>query len=272
MARALQDILTELDAVYNPQRDQYNSAIQAVDPAQQAEEQGLESAKNDAFGQITQAANRNGMFYSGMPIAEEQKYTGSTFLPSLANLRAKYAQQKFDLTSALNKVTSDEYTQAEGIHQNELDQEEKAREFDRQLAAQTAAAKSAAASFATPSLGTFGMGNDGSVASYSQKAGGGFAFTDANGNPISAATYSQLTGIPFRSLLSQMAAAGDTGAKSALNFVGNDYGYNPNMIGGNANIYNALIWGAVNPKTGKPLSQGKNALPNYSVTPNRNVA
>src|SRR5581483_8560514 len=114
MAQPLDQILSELNTAYQPQKDQYSQQIQSVDPAQQAEEQGLQSAKNDAFSQITQNANRAGMFYSGMPIAEEQRYTGSTFLPALANMRSKYAQQKFDLTSALNKVTTDEFNQAEG--------------------------------------------------------------------------------------------------------------------------------------------------------------
>jgi hypothetical protein len=119
---------------------------------QQAEEQGLNAAKTDAFSQIETAANRRGVFYGGMPIAEEQRYTGAQFLPSVANLRSKYAQQKFDLTSALNKVTSDEYNNANGIHQNELDLEEKQREFDRQLAAKQAAAGLPLAGSASPSF------------------------------------------------------------------------------------------------------------------------
>lgn len=266
MARTLDQIITELNASYQPQKDQYSAAIQQVDPAQQAEEQGLQAAKTDAFSQIDQQANRRGLFYGGMPIAEEQRYTGQNFLPSLANLRAKYAQHKFDLTGALNKVTTDEYTQAEGVRQNELDLEEKQREFDRQLAAQQEASARAAAagsSFATPSLGTFGFGNQPASgpasAAYTQRADKGFNFTDPNGQSISAATYSQLTGIPFRSLLQQMANSGDAGAKQALGWVGNDYGYNPSMLGSGGDVYNNLIWGAINPKTGKPLTQAQSA-------------
>lgn len=263
MARALEQILQELDATYQPQKDQYNKSISAVDPTLQAEEQGLQAAKTDAFGQIDQQANRRGMFYSGMPIAEEQRYTGQSFLPSIANMRAKYAQQKFDLTNALHKITQDEYGQAEGIRQTELDREEKQREFDRQLAAQEEASKraAAAASTASPSFGGGAggptvLGSSGQ-ASYSKKTGGGFAFADQYGNPVSAATYSQITGIPFRSLLQQMANSGDAGAKNALGFVGNDYGYNPGAIGSYSGLYNNLIWGAVDPKTGKPLSQAQ---------------
>jgi hypothetical protein len=194
MARSLDQILTEIDATYKPQRDQYNKSISEVDPAQEAEVAGLESAKKDAFGQIDQTANRRGMFYAGAPIAEQQRYVGQQFLPSIANLRSKYAQQKFDLTNALNKVTSDEYSHASGLRQNELDFEEKQREFDRQLQAQKeaqlATIHAGAAAGASPSFGSFGAGLGGPSAGMTKKAGGGgFAFSDQNGAPISAAKY-----------------------------------------------------------------------------------
>lgn len=75
-----------------------------------------------------------------------------------------------------------------------------------------------------------------------QRPGGGYNFTN-NGVAISAARYAQLSNTPFRTLLQNMANTGDTGAKTALNFVGNDFGYNPNAIGGNSGLYNALVWG-----------------------------
>lgn len=93
-----------------------------------------------------------------------------------------------------------------------------------------------------------------------QRADGGFNFTQ-NGVAISAARYSQLTNTPFRTLLQQMANRGDVGAKSALNFVGNDYGYNPNQIGTNGNTYNSLVWGVMpgysnGAKASAPAPQG----------------
>lgn len=242
MARALTDILTELRSADQPQIDQYNKQIQAVDPAQQAEEQGLQQAKQDAFAQIDQTANRRGMFYSGLPIAEEQKYTGANFLPSLANLRSKYAQQKFDLTNALNKISQDEMSQAQGIRQNELDLEEKQREFDAQMAAAKAAG-AAGSGGASPSFDLSGLGGATGGYGMAKKSGGGFNFVDPYGNPVSAATYAAATGQPFRSVLQYMANNGDRGAATALNFVGNDYGYDPTKIGGNAGLYNALVWG-----------------------------
>jgi hypothetical protein len=79
-----------------------------------------------------------------------------------------------------------------------------------------------------------------------QRAGGGFNFTGANGQAISAATYARLTGQQFRNVLQTMANQGDAGAKQVLGYVGNDVGYDPTKIGqgNNAQMYNAMTWGA----------------------------
>lgn len=82
-----------------------------------------------------------------------------------------------------------------------------------------------------------------SKAGMTQRSDGGFNFTDANGNAISAAQYAKGTGTNFRDLLTKMASAGDKGAKTALGFVGNDFGYDPNKIGNNGSLYNALVGG-----------------------------
>lgn len=226
MPRALSDILTELNSVYDPQRSSYNQQITALDPQQQAEQRGLEATKQDAFSQITDQANRRGLFYSGIPVAEEQKYTGSTYLPSVANLRAKYTQQKFNLQDAISKITADQYNQAYGVRQGELNTEQRA-------AADAAALRAAGAGGASPSLG---FGDTGTVPvanhgySLQQRAGGGFNFQNQYGNSVSAAQYSKAAGIPFTDLLQQMAKAGDVGAKAALGLVGNDYGFNRTKI------------------------------------------
>lgn len=86
-----------------------------------------------------------------------------------------------------------------------------------------------------------------------QRAGGGFNFTN-NGAAISAAQYAKLTNTPFRTLLQTMAAKGDSGAQTALGFVGNDYGYDPTKSTSyeNGNLYNSLTWGV----GVKPITQG----------------
>lgn len=149
MARALTQILAELDNVYNPQRDVYNSQLADLDPQQKVEQKGLDAAKNDAFEQITNQANRRGLLYSGIPIAEEQKYTGASYLPAVANLKSRYVQQKFNIQAALAKLLQDEYSQAYGIRQGEMEAE-----------AAAAAARSSRGG-GVPSFGGFGGGGGG---------------------------------------------------------------------------------------------------------------
>lgn len=153
MARALESILSELNNVYNPQRDAIRQQQEAIDPALQAEEKGLDYAKNDAFQQITNQANRRGLFYSGIPVAEEQKYTGGTFLPALANMRSKYAQQRGNLRDALNSIDLEQRKYGQGLYDQELARDEQIRQFNAQLDAQERASRAAGAGMASPSFG-----------------------------------------------------------------------------------------------------------------------
>lgn len=184
MARALQDIITELNTVYNPQRDNYNKQIKSIDPALDAEQQGLNAQKEDSFRQITDQANRRGMFYSGLPIAEEQRYVGTQFLPAIANLRAKYSAQRFGLQDAIAKVTADQYNQAYNVRQKEVEHDamvaeqmrreaEARRQFDAQLAAQRDAAARASSGGGGGGGGGYSFGGGGgSVAGASTRAAG----------------------------------------------------------------------------------------------------
>lgn len=174
MARELSQIISELNNVYDPQRQTVRQQQEAIDPALQAEEKGLEYAKNDAFQGITDTANRRGLFYSGIPIAEQQKYTGGTYLPAVANLRGKYQQQRFNLQDTLNKIQSDQYNQAYGVRQKEVDADNEMAKFREQLAAQERASRAAAAG-----------GGGGASPSFNLGGGGGAARTSSNlGDPI----------------------------------------------------------------------------------------
>lgn len=258
MARALADIITELNSVYQPQKDIYNQQIGQLDPQMQAEQSGLEAQKQDSFGQITAGANRRGLLFSGIPLAEQASYVGQSFLPAVANLKAKYAQQRFNLQDAIAKITQDQYLKGQDIYQTEL---------NRDLAEQEAARARAGGGGggAGTSFGDLGAGDAGAAPgaagargkpSISQRPGGGFNFTDAQGRGISAARYSQLTGIPFRSLLSQMANAGDGGARTALGLVGNDYGYNRGKVGSNNSYVSLLRALGVNASPARPGGGG----------------
>lgn len=269
MARALSQILAELDNVYRPQRDLYNQQINTLDPQLQAEEQGLQAQKQDSFNQIQQGANRRGLNFSGIPLQEQAQYTGQSYLPAVANLKAKYAQQRFNLQDAIAKIQSEQYMKGQDIYQTEL---------DRDAAAEAARSAGGGSGGGGGGLdfGGFGGGGGGAPAAaraggrpqIQQRAGGGFNFQDAQGRGISAARYAQLANIPFRTLLSQMAKAGDSGAKYALSAVGDDFGYNRGKVSNQtqANILKALgINAAYNAPT-KPASQAQRASGVSGVT------
>ena len=254
MARALDQIISELDSVYRPQRDLYNQQLSQQDPQMEAEQKGLMAQKEDSFRQITDQANRRGMFYSGLPIAEEQRYTGQQFLPAMANLAGKYKASKDNLSETLARLGIEQRDKAYGVYQQELaiDEQmrreaEQRRQFDEQQRTARAAAGSGGYSFGS------GGGGGGSYG-YQQKANKGFAFVDADGNPISAATYAKATNTPFRDLLQMMANKGDTGALQGLQFMGNigegTTLYDTSKINqiapykiSNRDIYNSLAWG-----------------------------
>lgn len=89
--------------------------------------------------------------------------------------------------------------------------------------------------------GGAGGGGGGAGFKMQRRKDGGYNFVNAQGAPVSAASFAAAKGIPFRQLLSDMSKGGDKGAKSALGFVGNDFGYDPGKV--NTGLYNALTWG-----------------------------
>lgn len=119
----LADIMKESDSYYQPKKDLYNQQLSQTDPQQQAEVQGLQQQQQDSFSQIRDQAQRRGLFFSGIPLAEQAKYTSTQFLPAVANLQGKYRQQRFGLENALADLGSQQYSDAMGIQQHQKDQE-----------------------------------------------------------------------------------------------------------------------------------------------------
>ena len=147
MPQALPDILAQLDTVYNPQKQTVQKQIDALPAEQQAQMQGLDQAKANAFGDINVQANDRNLSYSGMPIQEQAKYTGATYLPAVASLKSTYANKGFALQSALQQLEADRVKQAQGIYTSQANAEADA-------AAKVQAARISAA--ANPGLG-FGL-------------------------------------------------------------------------------------------------------------------
>lgn len=248
MAQTLDQIFASLGSIYDPQTDLIRKQ-QADIPTQIAEEEkGLQAKQERSFGEILGGARQRGMGFSGIPLQEQAKYTASEFLPAVARLRQTGRQQATTLEEALLGINERRRTFAQQIRDGDLQREqqerqmaEQRRQFDLQLQESRRASSAAAGGGFSPSMG--GGGGAAKAPTMIRKQDGGFAFTDPSGRPISAAAYSLGTGTPFRALLQQMANQGDKGARSALSFVGDDYGFNPGKIGNNRGIYNALTWG-----------------------------
>lgn len=140
--------------------------------------------------------------------------------------KLSYAQNLYNTLYQQEKDAQDRQAQ-------EASAAEQKREFDASLAQKS----TGGSTFALPGATT-------SSAQMQQRAGGGFNFQDANGRGISAAAYSQAKGVPIRQLLSDMAQAGDSGAKTALDYVGNDYGVNRSKLKNlmvSPNTYNKTV-------------------------------
>ena len=125
MAQQLSDILSSLDAVYKPQAAAIQQQQATMPAYYQAQQQGLDNTKNQAFTDIGRSAEAKGMAYSGSPINEQQTYLGSTYMPAVAGLQKDQQAQDFKLSNALSDVTQRQYTQAYGIQQTQAAQDAK---------------------------------------------------------------------------------------------------------------------------------------------------
>lgn len=147
-AATLDQILTSLNGVYQPQIQSVQTQ-QAALPAQfQAQSAGVDAQKNDAFNSILSSARQRGtgVAFGGIPLQEQAQYTASTYAPALAKLQSDQLAQQQSLTDALNKINEDKMNTANGMYQfgvtQDLEQQklaEQQREFDAQQAAAKAA-------------------------------------------------------------------------------------------------------------------------------------
>jgi hypothetical protein len=258
MARTFDQVLADITARSDPQRQIVLNQISQLPTQQTADEASLGAKKDQAFTDITDSARRRGLGFSGIPLGEQAKYTATDYAPALANLKTSYGNRQASLESALADIGKTNYNDAYGIFNQDRNFEEQQRQFNANLALQKQQA--AAASASNASLASlFGGGGAAApaAAKIQQRADKGFNFQDGSGNAISAAQYAQLKGIPFRDLLSQMAKAGDAGAKQALGYVGNDFGYNAPKVGSNtqvASLLNSLLWGVNTAKARTPIN------------------
>lgn len=243
-ARTLDQIVSEIRGVYDPQINTLKQKQSLLPQMIASEEKGLGAKQEQAFGDILGGARRRGLGFSGIPVGEQAKYTATEYLPALARLRQSGQEQAMTLEEAILGIGERMQNQALGMRQYEQQRYDTYQQNQQALAEQRRAA-AAQSSMLGGLYGGGGSTGEGAAAGMSRKKDGGYAFTDPSGKAISAAQFARITGQSFRSLLQEMASAGDKGARYALGFVGDDFGYDPTkmLTPQNVNLYNSLTWG-----------------------------
>lgn len=254
-ARTLSQIIAELNPTYKPQIQSIKKQQSLIPQQTQAAESALNAKKDQAYEDILSGARRRGLGFAGIPLGEQAKYAATDYAPALANLRFQGQQQAMSLQDAILGIRERRDTAALNIRESErarrfqAQQAAKDRRFQARQNALSRASSGGGGGYIEPTVYGGGNGNGNTInygfGNAQQRKGGGFNFTDDNGSAVSAAVYAKANNIPFRKLLERMAKMGDKGAKQALSFVGNDFGYDPRKINAaRASLYNNLVWGS----------------------------
>ena len=243
MARALEDIIKEIDPGYAGSRTGIQTQINALPGETASQLDGLQAQAQQSHDDILNSARRRGLGFAGIPVGEQVKYDATTFKPAVANLYSAQNQRKSSLEEALNSLYRDQRNNAMNLRESEINRDEQIRQFNEnlafqreQLAEQARAARASEA--ASSNLASYFGGGGSTPAAGRIDSSKGFKFFDSTGAPINAAQYVSLyggqLGLSYRQLLQQMANKGDNNAKIALRFVGDDgkFGGAPSQYAG----------------------------------------
>ncbi len=185
--KTLGQINKELSSIYDPYAKNIQARQSMIPEQIKSEESGLQAKQEQAFGEILGGARRRGLGFSGIPLAEQAKYTSTEYLPALARLRQSGREQSMSLEEALLGLRRDRATQAQSMFDANRNYDlanrqfkESVRQFNEQMRAaaqeRARAAAASAASF-TPTfggatLGTAGGGADKNAQIKQQATGG----------------------------------------------------------------------------------------------------
>lgn len=95
-----------LAPVYDPQVQNVQTQIDALQPQQDAQQASLDQAKVNAFKDITNSANSKGMLFSGFTPDQQATYIGTKYLPAVANLKTSFNNTKNTLLGQINTIQS----------------------------------------------------------------------------------------------------------------------------------------------------------------------
>lgn len=244
----LQDIVAGLNSVYDPQRQAAQSGVATVNQNVTDATQGLNAAKDQAFGQITNNANAKGMLFSGLAPDQQYKYTAATFLPALTKMHSDANDNITKLQQAILGLNANQQKDAMGIQEGQKKtlsdyqvEQQKSADEQQKMAQQLAIAQmSNQTRLQAASISA--AGNGGQMSQYQQLqaaqaqqkfiadnykvmagkgSGGGIAYVGPGGKPISAAQYANATGSSLVDTLSQDKTAY---AQAARAIISGDWG------------------------------------------------
>ena len=132
--RTLNQIVSELRKAEKPRVKSLRKQQDLLRKGEVSQEEGLKARQTEAFGEILGGARRRGLGFSGIPLAEQARYTSTQFLPELARLRQSTQQGVLSLEDAINQIRQNTVGVAQQIRQQELDRAEAARQFNAQMA------------------------------------------------------------------------------------------------------------------------------------------
>lgn len=200
-----------LGVTYDPQVQALQAQNPQIDQQLTTTLSSLDQAKVNAFKDITNSANSKGMLFSGFTPDQQATYTGTKYLPAVANARTSAQNAKNTLLDKINTINSNRQNQARGIVSAAETAAQNYTLKQQQIAASAAPSR---ASSSGSSGGSGGLTAAQTAAQYSVKqlTSGNYAFTGPNKAPISMYNYAQQTGNSMLDLLKNSGSAYDKAA------------------------------------------------------------
>lgn len=118
--RDLGTLIDQQNAALQPQYDLLDQSENTNEQSGQAQLQGLDAAKTNAFAGIGQDASNKGMAFSGFTPDSEAKYVGATYMPAVAQLAGTIANARTSLLTQKAQLGKSAFDTANSEHDADL--------------------------------------------------------------------------------------------------------------------------------------------------------
>lgn len=260
--RFYQEAEQQVAPIYDEQIRQQEAQIPSIEKLYDSLGTSLrgeyETNLNRGVQNILEDASARGVLRSTLPVDTRTQLTGDLQSALTKGLADIGRQRLSDISGIQNRVGELRTSRLSAIT-SLADALQQAYDREQAAAAQRASA-AAQNAWTNALLNAGGAGAGAAGPSYTRKDGGGFAFTDAQGNPISAAGYAQATGKDIRDVLYEIGQKGDTYAQQVYNQILQDPFFEKN-IGAYVNTYSPLFWGTTGPTISTKYKAPSGSLP-----------